>query len=132
MLDWNQVSDWFVMIVDDEPDNLEVLADVFAFHGAEVITARDGQEGLRQLENRQPDLILLDLSMPNMDGWEMHRRIRDDERLKEIPIIAVTAHAMVGDYERVISAGFDGYITKPINIRNILQDIRQTIEANRH
>ena len=106
-------AQWTVLIVDDEPDNLTVPKEVLSFYGATVHTAEDGVEALQLLETITPTFILLDLSMPKMDGWETIKHIRADPKTAHIPIIALTAHAMSGDKERVEAAGFSGYIAKP-------------------
>ena len=106
-------AQWVVLIVDDEPDNLTVPKEVLSFYGAQVHTAEDGVEALQLLETITPTFILLDLSMPKMDGWETIKHIRADPRTSHIPVIALTAHAMSGDKERVEAAGFSGYIAKP-------------------
>jgi CheY-like chemotaxis protein len=124
MLDWQDPSTWAVLVVDDEPDNLEVVADTLTFYGVSVKTAEDGLDGLAVLQEFDPDFILLDLSMPKMNGWEMRTRIKADAKRSLIPIIALTAHAMPGDVERALAAGFDGYLIKPIDVRTLLDDIR--------
>ena len=109
----NAASQWVVLIVDDEPDNLTVPKEVLSFYGAKVHTAEDGVEAIQALETMVPTFILLDLSMPKMDGWETLKHIRANPSTARIPVIALTAHAMSGDKERVEAAGFDGYIAKP-------------------
>lgn len=125
----NVVKDWTVLIVDDEPDNLGVAQKVLSFGGADVHIARNGIEGLSVLESLKPTFILLDLSMPEMDGWEMFERIRARDEFSGVPIIALTAHAMTGDRERIEKAGFDGYIAKPFRINSFMEDIQNTIKA---
>ena len=125
----NEVDQWTVLIVDDEPDNLKVAQKVLSFGGADVHIARNGVEGLAVLENLKPTFILLDLSMPEMDGWEMFERTRANDNFADIPIIALTAHAMTGDRERIESAGFDGYIAKPFRINSFMDDIQNAITA---
>jgi CheY-like chemotaxis protein len=118
-----EVSGWTVLIVDVEPDNLAVASKVLSFGGAHVYTAHNGVEGLKILEDVMPSFILLDLSMPEMDGWEMFKHIRAGAITQQIPIIALTAHAMAGDRERVMEAGFDGYIAKPFRISTFMAEI---------
>lgn len=117
-------EDWTVLLVDDEPDNLGVARKVLNHNGAEVYIASNGLEGLLVLEEITPTFILLDLSMPEMDGWEMLKVIRDKSNFSMMPVIALTAHAMSGDKERVLEAGFDGYIAKPFRILSLLEDIQ--------
>jgi CheY-like chemotaxis protein len=109
----SEAASWTVLIVEDDPDNLGVPQAVLTFYGAQVVTAQDGLEGLQVLDRVRPTFILLDLSMPNMDGWEMLKRVRANPDISSIPVIALTAHAMEQDVQRAKAAGFDGYITKP-------------------
>jgi CheY-like chemotaxis protein len=118
-----------ILLVDDEPDNVEVIAEALEFFGMSVRTARNGVEGLEILNDFVPDLILLDLSMPKMDGWEMRKQIKARPQTQGIPIVAISAHAMVGDKERALEAGFDGYLTKPVNIATLLDDLRAVLQA---
>ncbi|MBI5931766.1 MAG: response regulator [Chloroflexi bacterium] len=127
MLDWKNTHGWVVLVVDDEPDNLEVVATVLSFFGMTVKRATDGVQGLELLETITPTLILLDLAMPHMDGWRMFQIIRSMPHLQQVPVVALTAHAMIGDEERVLAAGFDGYLSKPVNLPTLVQDIEQAI-----
>jgi CheY-like chemotaxis protein len=131
MLDWDNYSTWSVLLVDNEPDNVEVVTIALEFFGMTVKTAKDGVEGLEILQDFSPDLILLDLSMPEMDGWEMRTRVKADPSWQHIPIVALTAHAMSGDQERALDAGFDGYLVKPINIPTLLTDLRAALALAR-
>src|SRR5215510_10510850 len=110
-----------IAIVEDNPDNLllftAMLEDLY-----EVTTYETGPEALRGLQDEQPDLILLDISLPGMDGTEVLQRIDTDPILRNIPVIALTAHAMTGDREAFLATGFDEYITKPIIDEHILLD----------
>jgi CheY-like chemotaxis protein len=130
MIDLASISSWSVLIVDDEPDNLEIVAETLGFFGLTVKTARNGLEGLTMLREFSPQLILLDLSMPKMDGWEMRTRVKTDLATQHIPVVALSAHAMAGDRTRALEAGFDGYLTKPINVATILTDICNTLQEN--
>ncbi len=123
----DNIRDWVVLIVDDEPDNVGVAQKVLSFNGAIVHIARNGLEGLAALEQVAPTFILLDLSMPEMDGWEMFARLRTIPNMASIPVIALTAHAMAGDREKVINAGFNGYIAKPFRINSFLEDIHKCL-----
>jgi CheY-like chemotaxis protein len=128
MLHWDNPSSWTVLLVEDEPDNLEVLVDAVEYHGMSALSAANGLEGLKVLEESVPTLILLDLSMPKMDGWDMHKQVKANPRTQHIPVVALTAHAMTGDKEKVLAAGFDGYLTKPISIASFLTDLRQAMD----
>lgn len=123
MIDWKSVTTWRVLVVDDEPDNLEVVAETLEFNGAEVITASNGQEALELLKTFSANLILTDLSMPVMNGWIMRAQVKETPALAGIPILALSAHAIAGDQERALEAGFDGYLTKPVNIHTLTEDI---------
>ncbi|MBZ0315527.1 MAG: response regulator [Anaerolineae bacterium] len=127
-MDLQKASTWTVCIVEDEPDNMTLIAESLEFFGVKVVTAKDGIEGLALLETVTPTLILMDLSMPRMDGWEMHQRLKEHEVWRTIPVIALTAHAMSTDRGKVMQAGFDGYMTKPVNIPTLLRDIQKAIE----
>ncbi len=118
---------WIVLIVDDQPDNLAIAKAVLTFQGAQVYGATNGEEGLEALRTIHPTFVLLDLSMPKMDGWEMLRRVRARPELSDIPVIALTAHAMEGDQERVLEAGFNGYITKPFDVMTLAAHIQRVI-----
>lgn len=126
-IDWQDASTWQVMIVDDEPDNLEVVAETLEFRGAEVQTAPNGKEALTLLETFEANLILTDLSMPVMTGWELRSRVKSDPKLAAIPVVALSAHAIAGDPERALEAGFNGYLTKPVNIHTLVDDIRTAV-----
>jgi len=119
-----EVSDWRVLIVDDVFDNISIAEAVLQFNGAEVQHAVNGVVGLEMVEAYKPNLILLDLSMPEMNGWEMHEKLRQSPSTASIPVIALTAHAMQGDEEKVMQAGFDGYIAKPFSVTMLVADIK--------
>ncbi len=118
------VSDWRVLIVDDVFDNISIAETVLQFNGADVQHAVNGVVGLKMLESYDANLILLDLSMPEMNGWEMHERLRKSPKTASIPVIALTAHAMQGDEDKVMQAGFDGYIAKPFSVTMLVSDIK--------
>ena len=131
MVDWNNPSNCTVLIVDDEPDNVEVLQMALQFFGMTVHSVQSGQAALDHLTTTTPDLILLDISMNPMDGWETRVRIKADPKNAHIPIVALTAHAMDGDKERALQAGFDGYVPKPIKVPTLLNDIQTTLAENK-
>jgi CheY-like chemotaxis protein len=124
MFNWQDVTSWAVLLVDDEPDNLEVAAETLEYHGAKVRTALNGVEAIAVLEDFNPNLIITDLSMPLMDGWVLRGKIKTMPELADIPLLALSAHAMTGDKERALAVGFDGYLTKPINIMSLVEDIQ--------
>lgn len=115
------------LTVDDEPDNLNVIVNLLQFYGGTVYQAEDGNEGLAMALQHTPHIIITDLSMPEMDGWEFHKKIREMSSFDSIPVIALTAHAMVGDQEKVMKAGFSGYISKPIKIREFLGEFLEIL-----
>jgi CheY-like chemotaxis protein len=117
------LRDWSVLIVDDEEDSLEVARYLLEFYGATVHVAGDGREGLEKAKSIRPDFIISDISMPRVDGWQMIDQIKRDRTLMEIPVIALTAHALRGDRERALSAGFHNYLTKPLTVTTFIRDL---------
>ena len=126
----DEMKDWTVLLVDDEPDNLDFTQKMLEFYGAQVYTARNGIEGLKLLETISPTLILLDLSMPQMDGWEMFRRIRALPQGDKLLVIALTAHAMTTHRTQVSEAGFDGYLTKPFRLKELVAEMSRVLQAS--
>jgi two-component system cell cycle response regulator DivK len=112
-----------ILIVEDEPRNLKLLRDLLQRFGYEILEASDGEQGVKSAGEKMPDLILMDIMMPKMDGLEATRIIKADTKTKHIPIIALTSYAMKGDREKTIEAGCDGYIAKPIDIKEVLKTI---------
>ena len=106
-----------VLVVEDNPLNLELATDLLEVAGFEVISAQTGEAGIKLAREAQPDLILMDLSLPGMDGIEATKALKADPQTSGIPIVAVTAHAMKGDEQKALAAGCEGYITKPIDTR---------------
>lgn len=123
----SELTGWQILVVDDEPDSIEVVKLVLTAVGAVVSDAADGREGLRKFQTEQPRLVLTDLSMPEMDGWELLTAIRKHETNGRIPVIALTAHTMAGDQERVVEAGFDGYMSKPLKLFTFIKDLLTTL-----
>ena len=115
-----------ILIVEDVEMNRDLLVQLLE-DDYELVEAVDGQQGLELAAQEKPDLILLDVGLPEMDGWEVARRIRADEVLKAIPIIAVTAHAMAGDQERAFQAGCNDYIAKPIDEEELWEKVEKHI-----
>jgi len=112
-----------ILIVEDEPKNMKLLRDLLQRFGYEILEASDGEEGVKSAGEKIPNLILMDIMMPKMDGLEATRIIKANTQTKQIPIIALTSYAMKGDRERTIEAGCDGYIAKPIDIQEVLKTI---------
>jgi len=117
------LSNWDIVVVDDEPDSLEVAEIILDAYGANVHTGTNGVEGLEQVRKIQPRFIISDISMPVMDGWGLIHELKNDRSLMDIPAIALTAHAMVGDRERAITAGFHNYLTKPLTAETFIYDL---------
>jgi len=113
-----------ILYVEDNDDNIYVLKSRLKRAGYEVIIATDGGQGVTMAASEQPDLILMDLSLPVIDGWEATRRIKAAPETRHIPVIAVTAHAMSGDREKALAAGCDDFDTKPVELPRLLEKIR--------
>ena len=113
-----------ILIVEDNELNRDMLSRRLMRKGYEIVMAEDGQKGVEMSESENPDLILMDLSLPVMDGWEATSTIKNSDETKEIPIIVLTAHAMAGDREKALNAGADEYDTKPIEFKRLLGKIK--------
>ena len=117
-----------ILYVEDNDDNLYMLTLHFEeLDGYEVISAGDGAEGVAKAAATMPDLILMDLDLPVIDGWEATRRLKADPATRDIPIIALTAHAMAGDREKALAAGTDDFDTKPVDFRRLLGKIEKAL-----
>ncbi len=117
-----------LLYVEDNDDNLYMLSLRFeGIDGYEMISATDGAVGLDKAVSDRPDLILMDLNLPVVDGWEAIRRLKADERTRGIPIIALTAHAMAGDREKALAAGADDFDTKPVVFERLLGKVRTAL-----
>jgi CheY-like chemotaxis protein len=117
------LQDWDVVVIDDEPDSLEVARYILDFYGANVHTATNGKEGVELVEGVKPRFVISDLSMPEMDGWEFLSELKSTISTSDIPVIALTAHAMRGDRERAIAAGFHNYLTKPLTANTFMDEL---------
>ena len=116
-----------ILIVEDNDLNMKLFHDLLEVHGYEIVQTKDGREVLKLAKQHRPDLILMDIQLPEVSGLEVTRWIKDDEELSAIPIIAVTAFAMKGDEEKIRSGGCEAYIAKPISIANFLQTIEKVL-----
>ena len=114
-----------ILIIEDNEQNLYLISFILEKHGYEVLAAQDGQEGIDMALSIKPDLILLDIQLPVMDGYTVARQLRTNAEFAQIPIIAVTSYAMAGDREKTIEAGCNGYIEKPINPDTFTQQVEQ-------
>jgi len=112
-----------ILVIEDNQANLELMVYLLSAFGYDVLTALDGAEGLEKATCDLPELIVCDIQMPVIDGYEVVRRLKNDPDLSHIPVIAVTAFAMVGDRQKVMAAGFDDYCTKPIDPEEFLKQI---------
>lgn len=127
MISPGTINDWVVLVVDDEMDSIELVSETLEFQGATVYPANNGRLAIEALETLRPTLILTDLSMPEIDGWGVLKHVRKTPHLAEIPVIAMTAHAMAGDADRGLAAGFTAYITKPISPMMLVQQILERL-----
>lgn len=118
------MSESRILVVEDNPKNLKLMRDVLTYAGYEVIEATSGEDGVRMAGEASPDLVLMDLQLPGIDGAEALRRIRSSEVNPDVPVVAVTAFAMNEDRERAFEAGFTGYVEKPISVRGLPQQVR--------
>jgi two-component system cell cycle response regulator DivK len=118
-----------ILIVEDNEDSRELVAKVLRNKGYITVEAVDGEEAIEKVVSEKPDLVLLDISIPKLDGYEVAKRLKSREDVKDIPIVAVTAHAMKGDREKVIAAGFEGYISKPVNVRELPDQVRSYLRG---
>ena len=114
-----------ILVVEDQEDNRQILRDLLSNAGYELIEAEDGEQGLAAAAAYHPDLILMDIQMPVLDGYETTRRIKADPALRAIPVIAVTSYALSGDESKARAAGCDDYIAKPYSPRALLAKVRQ-------
>ena len=114
-----------ILIVEDQEDNRQILRDLLGNAGFDLIEAENGEQALAALAKQRPDLILMDIQLPIMDGYEAARRIRTNPEMKDIPIIAVTSYALAGDEAKALAAGCTAYITKPFSPRALLSKVRE-------
>ncbi|HEV3160194.1 MAG: response regulator [Xanthobacteraceae bacterium] len=114
-----------ILVVEDQPDNRQIIRDMLADTGYEIAEAENGEEALAAITKQRPDLILMDIQLPIMDGYAATRRIKTDPALKSIPVIAVTSYALSGEEKKAREAGCDDYVPKPYSPRQLLAKIRQ-------
>ncbi len=119
-----------ILLVEDNEMNRDMLSRRLSRRGFEIVIAVDGAEGLAMATSESPDLILMDMSLPGIDGWEVTRRIKADEKTKAIPVIALTAHVMSDDRDKALEAGCDDYDSKPIELPRLLEKIAKLREQN--
>jgi two-component system cell cycle response regulator DivK len=118
-----------VMIVEDNDLNMKLFNDLLRANGYDTLPMRNGHEALETLKEAKPDLIIMDIQLPEISGLEVTRIIKQDERLRDIPVIAVTAFAMKGDEERIRQGGCEGYLSKPISVSTFVETVRTYVGA---
>lgn len=114
-----------ILVIEDNEQNLYLITYILNQNGFQVTAARDGKEGIEKAKKAVPLMVLLDIQLPLMDGYEVARRLRKNQKLKDTPIVAVTSYAMVGDREKALAAGCTGYIEKPINPDTFMDEIKK-------
>ncbi len=119
-----------ILVVEDQPDNRRIVRDLLTSAGYEILEAVTGPDGVRAAEAHVPDLILMDIQLPELDGYEATRRIKAQPQLQHIPIIAVTSYALSGDDVKAVAAGCDGYVSKPFSPRALLAKIREFLDES--
>ena len=120
-----------ILIVEDNDDSRELVVKVLKNKGYQTVEAIDGEDAVEKAIAEKPALILLDISIPKMDGYAVAKKLKSLEEFRDVPIVALTAHAMKGDREKVIVAGFEGYISKPINVREFPDQVRSYLRGKR-
>ncbi len=118
-----------ILLIEDNHDNSQLVRFLLERVGCEVVTAIDGVTGLRLAGEEMPDLVLLDLSIPEMDGWTVAEELKANAATENIPLVALTAHALPSDRKRAMAAGCDGYIVKPIDVPNFAEEVTAFIKA---
>lgn len=120
-----------VLVVDDFADNREMYSEYLTFSGYEVVEARNGKEAIEAAQARLPDIIIMDLSLPVMDGWEATRRLKADDRTRRIPVVALTGHALAGHSRGAQEAGCDSFLSKPCLPDQLVAEIKRMLAAQR-
>jgi CheY-like chemotaxis protein len=120
------MSEKKILLVEDEQGNIDVVQNILElmFNQHTLLIARDGHEAIKMAYEEKPDLILMDLGIPKLDGWEVTRSLKSNENFRDVPILAITAHAMIGDREKALAAGCDDYFTKPIEVDEFVDFMR--------
>lgn len=123
-----EAKEWRVLVVEDEYDSIQMVSKILRHYGAEVHVAHDGHECLKILEDLQPTLVIMDLALPEMDGWETLVKIRENAKTAHIPVAAITAYHSVNVEEDAEQAGFDAYFPKPLDTKRIIHSLGRLIE----
>jgi CheY-like chemotaxis protein len=126
----NALENWTVLVIDDDPDALEIVDALLTLYGAKVVTASNGRLGLEAVRKYRPRFVIADLSMPEMTGWDMVGILKNDRTTLEIPVIALTAHAMAGDRNRALATGFHNYLTKPLRPETFVSELLSLLAAD--
>ena len=116
-----------ILLVEDDEDNRSIYRTILEHSGFNVVMAGDGLEALRLAVEARPALVLMDITIPLLDGWEVTRRLKDDPATHALLVVALTAHAMVGDREKADAIGFDGYVAKPVEPKQVIEEIRRLL-----
>jgi len=116
-----------ILLVEDNEDNVTVYRTILEHSGYHVLEARNGEDGVRMAREEHPDLVLMDISIPVLDGWEATRILKADESTRDIPVVALTAHALERDRVRAQEVGCDAYLTKPIEPRRVVEEVRRLL-----
>ena len=120
-----------ILIVEDNEKNMKLVRDILRHNGHATIEAQTGGEGVRLASEKKPDLILMDIQLPDIDGIEALRRIREDPALDAVAVIAVSASVMPDDHRKIIESGFDAFVTKPINLKSFLDTVQRFLQNGR-
>jgi two-component system cell cycle response regulator DivK len=124
-----EISSWRVLVVDDKPVNLKLITLILKAQNAEIMSIEDSWDAIQAIETYQPNLILLDLAMPGISGWDIHKQLRTRPELDDVPIVAITALAMTDNIQEAKEAGFDGYITKPYHVDSVVIELVECVAA---
>ena len=119
-----------ILVIEDNPTNLELMSYLLKAYGHEILTAIDGKEGVEVAHRSRPELIICDVQLPKLDGFGVAARLKSHPALRSIPLVAVTALAMVGDRDKLLTAGFDGYLSKPIQAEHLRRTIAEVTAAS--
>lgn len=117
-----------ILLVEDNHDNRELMKFLLERAGYEVLTGKDGREAIETAHRELPNLVLMDLSLPEIDGWTAARLLKSDPKTAQIPLLAITAHTLPGDRKHAMESGFDGYISKPINVKLFSEEIEKALQ----
>ncbi len=118
-----------ILIIEDNPTNLELMVYLLNHYAYTTLTATDGEQGVAVIEKEKPDLIICDIQLPKLNGYEIAYILKNNSKFADIPLIAVTAYSMVGDQDKILSAGFDDYIAKPIDPENFVKQIERNFKV---